>query len=119
MSHALLALLVAAASQTPDAGTPAPPTPPQTQPAQPPAGDVPAETVEELRREVDQKVENAKQAILAELATHGLAESGEETWVEERRKRELFTLDGYFRTRPTLYHLFDLGRPEDPAVYTL
>lgn len=126
MSHALLALLVAAAAQMPDAGTPAPtPQPPATPPAQeqaapaPAAETVPPAAVEDLRREVDQKVEEAKQSIRAEMATQGLAQGWEDTWVEEQRKLELFTLDGYFRTRPTLYQNFDLGRPADPSGYLL
>jgi uncharacterized protein (TIGR04551 family) len=117
-SNALLAaLLVAsatAAAQTPapQSGTPAP-APENAAPATP---ETAADSTEErIRQEVEKRVEAAKQEmreeIRAQLATQSLASDWQEEWVEEKRKLELFTLDGYFRLRPTLYYQFNLGKP--------
>ena len=116
-SNALLAaLLVASASataQTPPSpsGTPAP-TPEAAAPATPAEG---ADSTEErIRQEVDKRMEAARQEmreeIRAQLATQSLANEWQEEWVEEKRKLELFTLDGYLRTRPKLFYNFDLGK---------
>ncbi|HVE87761.1 MAG TPA: TIGR04551 family protein, partial [Myxococcales bacterium] len=78
---------------------------------------------EELRREVDAKVEAAKkelrEEIRAQAATQSAAQGWQEEWVDEKRKLELLTMDGYFRVRPDLFHNFDLRRTADPAGFTL
>jgi len=117
-SNALLAaLLVASATATaqtpaPQSGTPAP-AQENAAPATSPEG---ADSIEErIRQEVDKRVEAARQEmreeIRAQLATQSLATDWQEEWVEEKRKLELFTLDGYYRLRPNLYYQFSLGKP--------
>lgn len=114
MPHALLAaLLVASATAT--AQTPAPDGAAVKTPA-PPAAASDAPAIEEVRREVEQKLEEAKkevrEEIRAQLATQSIAAGWQEEWVEEKRKLELFELDGYFRMRPNLFYKFDLNRAE-------
>ncbi|HSP80736.1 MAG TPA: TIGR04551 family protein, partial [Myxococcaceae bacterium] len=104
-----------ATAQTPETETPA--TPQDTAPA--PEG---AEEVEaRIRQEVDKRLEAAREElreeIRAQLATQTLATDWQEEWVEERRRLELFTLDGYFRLRPSLYHQFDLGKPRSRSLF--
>ncbi|RYZ36325.1 MAG: TIGR04551 family protein, partial [Myxococcaceae bacterium] len=49
-------------------------------------------------------------------ATQAVANNDwQEEWTEEKRKLELFTLDGYLRVRPTLFYKFDLGKPALPS----
>lgn len=126
MSHALLAALLVASAQTPapaasrkPAAAAAQPAQQQQQPATTPPADAPAaassEDAEALRKEFEQKLEAAKEEvreeIRAQLATQSLEQGWQEEWVEEKRKLELFTLDGYLRVRPTLFNKLDLGRP--------
>lgn len=73
---------------------------------------------EDIRREVDAKVEAAKREmrdqiseLRGQMATQAVAEGWQEEWVEEKRKLELFQLDGYLRVRPDLFNKFDLNRP--------
>ncbi|WNG60719.1 TIGR04551 family protein [Archangium gephyra] len=117
-SNALLAaLLVASATATaqtpaPQSGTPAP----AQENAAPAATPEAADSLEErIRQEVDKRVEAARQEmreeIRAQLATQSLATDWQEEWVEEKRKLEIFTLDGYYRMRPNLYYQFSLGKP--------
>ena len=42
--------------------------------------------------------------------------TGRRSGSEEKRKLELFTLDGYFRVRPSLFYKFDLGKPALPPA---
>jgi uncharacterized protein (TIGR04551 family) len=123
-SNALLAaLLVASASATaqtppPESGTPAP-TPEAAAPATPAEG---ADSTEErIRQEVDKRMEAARQEmreeIRAQLATQSLANEWQEEWVEEKRKLELFTMDGYLRVRPKLFYNFDLGKAYDRQLF--
>jgi uncharacterized protein (TIGR04551 family) len=115
-SNALLAaLLVASATataQTPESqtGTPAPAQENAATPAQEGADS----TEERIRQEVDKRLEAAKQELReemrAQLATQSLSSDWQEEWVEEKRKLEIFTMDGYFRLRPNLLYQFDLGR---------
>jgi hypothetical protein len=117
-SNALLAaLLVASATATaqtpaPQSGTPAP-AQENAAPATP-AREGADSTEELIRQEVEKRVEAARQEmreeIRAQLATQSLATDWQEEWVEEKRKLEIFTLDGYFRLRPNLYYQFDLGK---------
>jgi uncharacterized protein (TIGR04551 family) len=123
MHHALLAaLLVASATATAQTqeNTGGPPTT-----AQPPAGerllDSP-ELQERIRREVEERVkaaeEQMREELRAQLATQSLTSDWkEEEWVEQKRKLELFTLDGYFRLRPSLFHQMDLGKVTSPFLF--
>jgi len=122
-SNALLAaLLVASATAT--AQTPAPqsgsPAPAQEN-AAPAAPEGAGSTEERIRQEVEKRVEAAKQEmreeIRAQLATQSLATDWQEEWVEEKRKLEIFTLDGYYRLRPNLYHQFSLGKPLESRLF--
>ncbi len=82
-------------------------------------------TSAEIQKQVDQKLEEAKrqlrEEIKAELATASASAAAADVtaWqqevTEERRKLELLELDGYFRTRPDLFHKFDLNRGTDPS----
>lgn len=90
-----------------------------TPPAQTGSGD-------EIRAEVDAKVEAAKREmrdqiseLRGQMATQAVAEGWQEEWVEEKRKLELFEIDGYLRMRPELFHKFDLGRGPDPQGFML
>ena len=122
MSKALLAALLAfsapALAQTPSA-QPAPATPPGAAASSPaaPAAAAPASDVESLRREMETRLEQAKKEmrdeLRAQLATQSAAQGWQEEWTEEKRKLELFTLDGYFRVRPDLFSKFDLNREPD------
>ncbi|WNG29863.1 TIGR04551 family protein [Cystobacter fuscus] len=127
-SNALLAaLLVASATaaaqtpETPPTGSPAP-APESAQPSTPPSSLEPTDSTEErIRQEVERRVEAAKQEmreeIRAQLATQSLASDWQEEWMEEKRKLELFTLDGYFRLRPNLYNQFDLGKQPERRLF--
>lgn len=122
-SNALLAaLLVAsatAAAQSPQSqsGSPAPAQENAT-PANPEGAD---STEERIRQEVDKRVEAVRQEvreeIRAQLATQSLATDWQQEWVEEKRKLELFTLDGYYRLRPNLYYQFSLGKIEGRRLF--
>src|SRR5262249_7599635 len=123
MVKALLAALslsgataFAQSKAVPDGGTPAPaPT------AAKPAGS--ASEADELRREMETKLEAAKKEIREEIhgqqAAQAAAQGWEEEVTEEKRKLELFVPNGYLRIRPELYYKFDLGRGQDPQGYWL
>ncbi|MBN1205759.1 MAG: TIGR04551 family protein [Myxococcaceae bacterium] len=142
MSHVLLAaLLVASATATaqtspktpvPESGTPAPaqpaPAPAPAQPATPapstPAAEgaaPPAELTPEMQAELERRLEAAKQEmreeIRAQMATQSLSSDWQQEWTEERRKLEIFTLDGYFRVRPNLFYKFDLGKAPERSLF--
>lgn len=77
-----------------------------------------------LKRDFDQKLEAARREVddlrkemRAQLATQSVAQGWQEDWVDEKRKLELVTFDGYLRMRPDLLWRFDLGLgdPNDPA----
>lgn len=125
MSHVLLAALLVASStataQTPvpDGGTPA------AAPHEAAVADSPSPAVSNpeggiSREELEQRLEATRQElredIRAQTATQAVANNDwQEEWTEEKRKLELFTLDGYLRVRPTLFYKFDLGKPALPA----
>jgi uncharacterized protein (TIGR04551 family) len=135
MSHVLLAaLLVASATATaqtsptpaPESGTPAASTPATSAPAAAtPAGSTEAapqgELSPEAQAELDRRLEAAKaemrEEIRAQMATQSLSSDWQEEWTEERRKLELFTLDGFFRVRPNLFYKFDLGKPQGRELF--
>ena len=77
---------------------------------------------ESLRRDLDaarREVKEMHEEMRAQLATQSVSQGWQEDWVDEKRKLELVTFDGYLRVRPELFYHFDLGRPPDPAGYTL
>jgi uncharacterized protein (TIGR04551 family) len=146
MSHVLLAaLLVASATATaqtsqpktpvPESGTPASaqpapasPAPAPTNPSTPaaPTAAAPAtapevELTPEMQRELERRLEAAKQEmreeIRAQMATQSLTSDWQQELSEERRKLELFTLDGYFRVRPNLFYKFDLGKVRERSLF--
>ena len=122
-SNALLAaLLVASATATaqtsaPQSGAPAP----AQENAAPATQEGTDSTEERIRQEVEKRVEAAKQEmreeIRAQLATQSLATDWQEEWVEEKRKLEVFSLDGYYRLRPKLYHQFGLGKIPERRLF--
>ncbi|RKH35615.1 TIGR04551 family protein [Corallococcus sicarius] len=129
MPHVLLAALLVASStataQTPvpDGGTPAA-APQESAPAEapPPAPAAPASNDGAVsREELEQRLEATRQElredIRAQTATQAVANNSDwqEEWTEEKRKLELFTLDGYLRVRPTLFYKFDLGKFAPPS----
>ena len=138
MPHVLLAALLVASStataQTPvpDGGTPAaapqesaPAEAPPPAPAEPSAAASPAPTDGAVsREELEQRLEATRQElredIRAQTATQAVANNSDwqEEWTEEKRKLELFTLDGYLRVRPTLFYKFDLNKAGVPAAGT-
>jgi uncharacterized protein (TIGR04551 family) len=81
---------------------------------------------EALRRDFEQKLEAARREVddlrkemRAQLATQSVAQGWQEDWVDEKRKLELVTFDGYLRMRPDLFWRFDLGSGIDNAGYSL
>lgn len=135
MSHVLLAaLLVASATATaqtspatpvPESGTPATaqpaapaPAPASPAPATPPAeGELTPEMQAELERRLEAAKQEMREEIRAQMATQSLSSDWQQEWTEERRKLELFTLDGYMRVRPDLYYKFDLGKPVGTELF--
>ncbi|GHG65394.1 TIGR04551 family protein [Comamonas sp. JC664] len=124
MSHALLAALLVASS-TATAQTPvpegSPPAPAEAAPAESapssPAAPVESAPVPSLREaasraDLEALKEELREEIRAEAAKQsiGAADTWAEEFPEEKRKLEVFTLDGYFRVRPTLFYKFDLGK---------
>ncbi len=80
----------------------------------------------DLRREFESKLEAARREVKelreemrAQLATQSVAQGWQEDWVDEKRKLELVTFDGYLRVRPELFYKFDMGRGADPANFEL
>jgi uncharacterized protein (TIGR04551 family) len=89
-------------------------------------GVTPSNDAEALRREFEAKLEAARREVKelreemrAQIATQSVAQGWQEDWVDEKRKLELVTLDGYLRVRPDLLYRLDLGRGADPAGYQL
>jgi uncharacterized protein (TIGR04551 family) len=101
---------------------PAPASPSATAPATG-AGSTaaPAELTPEMQRELDRRLEAAKQEmreeIRAQMATQSLSSDWKKETTEEKRKLELFTMDGYFRVRPELFYKFNLGKARERALF--
>ncbi len=82
--------------------------------------------VEALKRDFEARLEAARREVKdlrdevrAQLATSSVAQGWQEDWVDEKRKLELVTFDGYLRVRPDLFNKFDMGRGQDPSGYSL
>ncbi len=77
---------------------------------------------EAMRRDLDaarREVKEMREEMRAQLATQSVSQGWQDDWVDEKRKLELVTFDGYLRVRPEMFYKFDLGRPVDPAGYSL
>ena len=84
-----------------------------------PAGASARDDVDEIRREMESKLEAAKKEIREEIRAQMATQSAAQAWPEEKRKLELFVPNGYFRIRPELFNKFDLGRGLDTMGYSL
>lgn len=80
----------------------------------------------DLRKDFEAKLEAARREVKelreemrAQLATQSVAQGWQEDWVDEKRKLELVTFDGYLRVRPELFYKFDMGRGTDAAGYSM
>ena len=114
MQRALLAALALSSTLVlaqADAGTPAP---------------VATTGDGDLRKEFEAKLDAARREVKelrdemrAQLATQSVAQGWQEDWVDEKRKLELVTFDGYLRVRPELFYKFDMNRGPDTAGYSL
>lgn len=97
-----------------DGGTPVAATTPST-------GSSEAELRKEFEAKLDaarREVKELREEMRAQLATQSVAQGWQEDWVDEKRKLELVTFDGYLRVRPDLLYKFDMGRGPDAASYT-
>jgi uncharacterized protein (TIGR04551 family) len=111
MWNALLAaLLVAATAATAQTAEP-------DSPARQNGDDVDARISQEVERRLAAAREELREEIRAQLATQTLATDWQEEWVEERRKLELFTLNGFYRLRPVLHYRMDLGQGPGRALF--
>lgn len=123
----LLALSTVASAQPVGAPTPQPPAgerPAESPAVPPPATDreqVKRELLEDVQRVLEKQKEELRDEVRAQLATQAATRTLEEEFPfhEERKRLELFEIDGYFRMRPTLSHGLDLGRPADPGGHAL
>src|SRR5262249_10391180 len=102
-------------ASAPDGGVP---------PAALPSSKPPAQgSDEDVRREMDAKLEAAKremrEEIRAQMATQSLAQGWQEEITEEKRKLQLFVPSGYLRVRPEMFNKFDLNRLSDPSGYLM
>src|SRR5229473_3824512 len=114
----LLAPTVAAAqpAKTPDRGV----SSSAAQQLKAAPADSKAADVDELRREMEAKLEAAKREIREELKAQMAAQGpSQDYWPEEKRKLEFFVPNGYYRIRPDLFYKFDLGRGVDAMGYNL
>ena len=80
----------------------------------------------DIRKEFEAKLDAARREVKelreemrAQLATQSVAQGWQEDWVDEKRKLELVTFDGYLRVRPDLFYKFDMNRDIDRAGYSL
>ncbi|MBI5547236.1 MAG: TIGR04551 family protein [Deltaproteobacteria bacterium] len=142
----LLALFVLALSSSAWAAAPAgTPEKPEARPAEPSAPATPSPTPapesvgpesvgakverEQLKREVMDEVtralEKQKQEVRDEVRSQvttqisNRAIEEEFQFHEEKRKLELFEINGYYRLRPELFYKFDLRRGPDPGGFQL
>jgi uncharacterized protein (TIGR04551 family) len=73
------------------------------------------EVMDEIKRAMDKQRDEVRDEVRAQVATQSANRSLEEDFqIHEQKKRlELFEVDGYFRVRPELFHNFDLRRGTD------
>jgi uncharacterized protein (TIGR04551 family) len=90
-----------------------------------PTVETPTDT-ESLRRDFEARLDASKremkelrEEMRARLENQSVAQGWQENWVDEKRKLELVTFDGYLRVRPELFYKYDMGRGADTAGYTL
>jgi uncharacterized protein (TIGR04551 family) len=114
---AALVFCIAAQAYAQDGGVAAP--------AAPAAAAAPKGSEDDLRRELEAKLEGTRREIKeirdevrAQAAT-GASQGWQEDSVEEKRKLEIFVPDGYFRVRPELFHRFDLNRAPDESGFPM
>jgi uncharacterized protein (TIGR04551 family) len=116
------------AKTAPDAGTPSVTTTAPVPVTAPATADTaaPSNDPEAMRKEFDAKLEASRremkelrEEMRAQAATQSVAQGWQEDWVDEKRKLELVTVDGYLRVRPDLFYRLDLGRFSDPAGYQM
>lgn len=98
-----------------DAGVGSAATP--SEPAVAPAAGATLSDTEALKRDFETKLDAARREVKelreemrAQAATQSVAQGWQEDWVDEKRKLELVSLDGYLRVRPDILWRMDLGR---------
>ncbi len=74
------------------------------------------EIMEDVRRSLEKNKEEVRDEVRAQVATQAANRTLEEEFQfhEERKKLELFELDGYLRVRPALFYKLDLNQGQDP-----
>jgi uncharacterized protein (TIGR04551 family) len=74
------------------------------------------ELMDDVRKELAKQKEEVRDEVRAQMATQSANRTLEEEFQfhEERKKLELFEIDGYLRLRPSLFYKFDLGQGTDP-----
>ncbi|MGC4117549.1 MAG: TIGR04551 family protein [Myxococcales bacterium] len=79
------------------------------------------EVLDEVKRALDKQKEEVRDEVRAQVATQSANRALEEEFQfhEEKKKLELFELNGYFRVRPELFHQFDMRRGADPMGFHL
>lgn len=75
--------------------------------------------MDDVRKSLEKQKEEIRYELRAQAAAQAASRELEEEFVDDRRKLELFELQGYFRTRPELFYNFDLRRGADPQGYSL
>ncbi len=88
---------------------------PVTMPSEAPSAGL--SDTEALKRDFEAKLDAARREVKelreemrAQAATQSVAQGWQEDWVDEKRKLELVSLDGYLRVRPDVLWRLDLGR---------
>ncbi len=73
------------------------------------------EVMDDVKRALDKQKDEVRDEVRAQVATQSANRSLEEDFqIHEQKKRlELFEVDGYYRVRPELFHNLDLRRRTD------
>lgn len=79
------------------------------------------EVLDEVKKALDKQKEEVRDEVRAQVATQTANRALEEEFQfhEEKKKLELFELNGFYRVRPELFHKFHLGRGDDPGGFNL
>jgi uncharacterized protein (TIGR04551 family) len=79
------------------------------------------EVMDEVKKALDKQKEEVRDEVRAQVATQTANKALEEEFQfhEEKKKLDLFEVNGYFRVRPELFYKFDMQRGADPAGYYL